>query len=858
MSLARGSSGAWSRGEPPSPDGARTFDELAARLRALLTWAGVSYRELHRRIVRSRRARGVAELPVYNTVYRCLQSGRRRMDVELVADIVWVLLTDEAAAEQWRQAHRFVAGRTADSAMVTVAFTLPDDDTDFVGRRVELSILLGAEGNTPAVSIIEGMAGVGKTTLAVRVAHALARPGRSGDVRLWADLRGYDAERAPADPGAVLDGFLRKLGVPGNQIHRLSLDRRMARYRQLLAGRRAVIVLDNAATEGQVRPLVPDGPGCRVLVTSRRELAGLPCGQRVCLDAFTAAESMDLLRRRVGADTINADAGAASRIAELVGHLPLALAVVASRIQTSPDWTLRDHVERLAERRTGLRVEDELATAVGLSYLDIPAEVQRLLRLLAIHPGRDFDSRAAAALADTHHDTTVRQLGSLVAGNLVQQRSAWRFGMHDVIRVFAGDMAHDVDAASVRSAALDRLLGYYRYAAAMAMDRYAPLECDRRPAVPVPETPPPEFTDRASAIEWLDAERENLLATAVHASERGRHDHAAVLSLILARYLYDSAHHRDAEILHGLAVRAGDSLSRAHAHKHLAVVYLWTDRYAESIEHLQQALAIFEEAGDRINRARALNNLGNSHERLGNYSDALSCYQQALPVFREFGDRISEARVLGNLGLIHLRLGQLAESTERYLRSLAIRREVGDRPGEGWVLGNLGSVYERQGHHVEALDCYQRSLDISREVGHVVGEADVLRRLGSGLARTGQPEVALAHYERALGLAHQEGMGVLEVQTLNGLGGLLRSMGRHSDALARHREALALAEALGDRYEHAYAHDGIAGDWAAAGDTAAARDHWRRALTLYTELGTPEAEAIARRLTGAAQLPTLS
>ncbi|MGH3761468.1 ATP-binding protein [Actinophytocola sp.] len=800
------------------------------------------------------------ELPAYSTVYRSLQPGRSRLDVELLVDIAGALLGNSLKAAEWRQTWRDVTNAASDGSVVTVADSFPRDLATFTGRGLEVARLLeavdgtDAAGHAPVISVIEGMAGVGKTTLAVRVAHLLARHRQVGEVRLWADLRGYDVQRSPADPSAVLDGFLRQLGVPGGQLHQLSLDRRMARYRRLLAGRRAVIVLDNAATEDQVRPLLPNAPGCLVLITSRRRLVRLAGARRVRLEAFTPDESMDLLRRQVGAESVDADADSASRIAELVGHLPLALAVVASQIRSRSGWALRDHAARLVERKKNLRVEDEMEVAIGLSYEDLPDESRSLLRLLAIHPGRDIDSRACAALAGTDHARAAGWLDSLVADNLVQRREVDRFGLHDLVRVFAASVARDVDAESARVAALRRLFAYYRHAAAVAMDHYAPHERERRPDVSATDTPPPEFTQRAAAIVWLDAERPNLLASAIHADESGWTEHAATLSLLLSRYLHDSAHYGDAELLHGIAIRSSDELTVAHARRNLGAACVRTDRHAESVTHFKRALEMFDRMGDRSNWARVLNNLGNSYHRLGDYQEALSCHRHSLRVFEATGERAGEARALGNVGIMCRLIGRTEEAKRRLEQALAITREIGDRAGEGQITGNLGLVYEAESRYDEAVACYRRYVDISREVGYAVGEIEALCCLGSGLGRLRRYDEALEHYEKALTLARQGDIGELELQRLNGLGTLLHSMGRPAAALSTHREALSLAEELEDRYHQAQAYDGIAQCQLAEGDITSATEHWRRALELHTEVGTPQAGVISERLDRAARM----
>jgi hypothetical protein len=388
----------------PSAGGVRTIDELGARLRALQVWSGLSYREVHRRVLRSRQERGIAELPAFNTTYRCLSPGRTRLDVELVVDIARAVLGSESRAAEWRQAHQVVSGLAAAASVVHVGDRVESEAAEFIGRSS-----VGAEAlaalETHRVVVIDGMAGVGKTSLAGWVAS------RVPDVELQfsVNLRGYDPARPPAEPAAVLDGFLRRLGVAGSKIHGLDLAARSALFDELVAGRRALVLLDNAATDDQVQPLIADG--ALTLVTSRRRLTG---PHRINLEVFEASESAALIRRAAGAK-VDDEPDAAARIAELVGHLPLALAVLAGRIKAQPEWTLADHLERLQEHSARLRLDDGVATSLSLSYQALKPPARRMLRLLALHPGRDFDPYAAAALAGLPVGQAREQLAQLVA-----------------------------------------------------------------------------------------------------------------------------------------------------------------------------------------------------------------------------------------------------------------------------------------------------------------------------------------------------------------------------------------------------------------------------------------------------------
>lgn len=862
---------------PPVPSSAKSFDELVDRLRALRSWAGVSYRELHRQVLRARRERGIAELPAYDTVYRCLQPGRSRLDVELVTEIVSVL-AGRGTADEWRQAFGAIAVGADESTVVEVSDRLPDDLADFVGRESELGKLLRL---TPPNAVITGMAGVGKTALAVHAAQLLVRQGRVRRA-LSVDLRGFRAARSPADPAAVLDGFLRKLGVPGSRIAVLNLARRAALFRQLLAERETVLLLDNAESEEQVQPLLPDGPGCIVLITSRSRLTGLgtACLQ---LDVFDRAGSLDLLRRSAGAGRIDADVDAARRIAALAGDLPLALAVVAGRIAATPRWSLPDHLERLSEHRDRLKLDAGVQLALASSYDALPAEHQLMLRLLALHPGTDFDARTAAALSGMPLEQGERIVSDLAGASMLRHRTPGRFTLHELVRVFCADRARDECAPSERREALRRLLDYHLAATGAAMDIYAPHDKQRRPPPPAELHALPELARKDAATAWLEVERSNLLAVASYAAEHGWPEHTGLMSVLLGRYLDDTAQFRDAEVLHRLA--AGQStcrISQAHAVDRLGGVYWRLGRPAEAVEQIERALELYRSNGDRAGEGRALGHLGIQRIHLGDYQGALDAYyrsrdialevvdryglalarhnlgvaydclgryREALDEYRgahdlsaEVGDEQGIGQALNDIGGVLARIGRPDEAMTQFRRSLDTSAAIADRATEGRVLGNIGEVLQRQGRLGEAQDHYLRALAIAVTIGHRDGEGDALRRLGTVHEQLGDVEGALHHHEQALEIARATASRQREIEALNGLASATVAAGQPDDARKLYQSALSLAEDLGYRYAQAVACAGIAAACRSSGDDSGARELGRRALALCTDLGTPEAD----------------
>ncbi len=827
---------------PPDPLGIGDWEALSARLQALRAWSGLGYREVHRRLIEDRRRRRIREEPSYSTVFRCLQPGRSRVDQELVVDIAAVLLGDRPMAESWRQAWSVAAGHASAASVVSVSADLPSRPSPFVARDDETRRALAAVESTPerCVIAVNGMAGVGKTSFALHLAHEMARL-RPFDVVLTAALRGSTTGTTPADPAAVLDGFLRRVGVPGRDVAGRNAEGRRALLHDVLGPRRVLVLLDDAASVEQVEPLLLDGNSITVL-SSRRRLA-LPSASPVDLEVFSPDEALEMLRSRVG-PRVDDEAGAASGIASLVGHLPLSLAVVGERMLLDEDWTIHDHLERLVARASRLQTDQAVEAALGASYDALPEAHQRLLRRLSI--ARDLTIDAAAALADEPREVVAVRLGDLTDARLVVERRPGRFDLHELVRLFAAARADDHDPPRARRTAVERLFGHYLTWARAAVAVYAPEEVTsgRGPLLPRHEP----FTGYDDAVAWLEAERANMLAVAEQATADDRSDEVAHLASVLFRFLDNSAHFDDAERLHELATRASDADLRARAWTNLAVTAMSEGRNDVSLSRLDRAASAFHESEDAAGECRVRLIQGGTLVFMGRFAEALVSHGEAARIARELADQRREAAALGNIAVVHLLLGDLSRAEEMLVDALRLAIKIEDRSIETHAIIHLGVTYGRRGRHDEALELLEQGRHIAGEIGHRLAEIDVLNQIAIVHALAGQLDAALEMHELALVQARESGVAALEAQVLNSSGATLRAAGRVDEALARHQAALRLAERLDDRYQTAVARHGLGSSRADGGDLSAARTQWSAALDLHCEMGTPEAAELRHLL----------
>jgi tetratricopeptide (TPR) repeat protein/transcriptional regulator with XRE-family HTH domain len=755
-------------------------------------------------------------------------------------------------------------GRTG-PALALVPRQLPLTTRHFVGRRAELESLtrlLDQAAGTPGavvISAIAGTAGVGKTALAVHWAHQIAD--RFPDGQLYVNLRGFDPSGKPVAPADALAGFLRALGVPGPHIP-AEADERAAQYRSLLAGRQMLVVLDNAMSVEQARPLLPGAAGCVAVVTSRDALAGLVArdgAERLDLDLLPLADAVGLLREFIRG-RVDAHPKTAAALATQCARLPLALRVAAELAATRPAVSLAGLASELTDQRRRLDLLDaggDPRTAVravfSWSYQHLDLRIARGFRLAGLHPGPDFDRYAVAALTGTTAGHASELLDVLARTSLIHPTGPGRYGIHDLLRGYARELSACHDGEAEEQAALTRLFDYYLRGAAAAIGTLFPAVDDRRVCLSVPAADPP-VADPAAALDWLDTERACLAAAVAWTAGNGWPGHTTRLASVLRHHLENGGHFPEAMIIHNHAQRAaqliGDRGAEANALDNLGRIAWLQGRHQQAVNRLQQALTLFRAEGDRSGQARAWLNLGITSGRQGHYEEAAGHFRKALILFRETGNQSGQARTLNNLALIDLIQGRYLQARVHLQDALALEREAGDRASELISLNNLGLTEVRSGHYQRARGHLEDALALSRQTGDRLIQAHILATLGEADLRQHRYRQALDNCQRSLIMCSEIGDRYSQVTALNGLGETLLATSNPAEAREQHAAALSLAIQIDNKYGQATAHNGLARSYHATSDTRQARSHWRQALVLYSSLGAPEANQVHAQLAG--------
>ncbi|WP_345651165.1 AfsR/SARP family transcriptional regulator [Streptomyces tremellae] len=642
---------------------------------------------------------------------------------------------------------------------------LPPDLAVFSGRRAELArsrALLPAAGGQPGavvISAIGGMAGVGKTTLAVHWAHEVAD--RFPDGQLYVNLRGFHPAGAVMPPGEALLSFLEALGVPAQQVPS-GLGAQTALYRSLLADRRVLVVLDNARDSEQVRPLLPASPGCLAVVTSRNQLNGLVASdgaRSMTLDLLSEAEARELLANRLGPDRVALEPRAVEEIVTRCGRLPLALAIVSARAAVHPGFSLASIAAELRESHGSLDAfagEDPLTDArcvFSWSYRTLSPGAARLFRLLSQHPGPDCSVRAAAGLVALPTRAVRPLLAELVRAHLLLETVPGRFCAHELLRAYMAELVDEDGRPEEPEAAALRLYDHLLHSAHAADRVLAPYRERVALDPPSPGSEPVSFDDQTAARRWLDTERPVLLAAVEQGARRGRAPYCWRLASVLERYL--DRHGRWQEQLTAQSTAAltaqqlGDVRGQAYAHRALGLTACRLGQADQSREHLLRALELFGETGDTAGQGRTHRHLAFLANTRGRHVDALDHYRLASALYRTTGELSGEAGILNEVGWTYILLGSYGEALDACRRALDAHQRIGDRNGEAAAWDSLGYAHHHLGEHRRALECFGHALDVYREIRDSYLEADTLVHIGDTLQASGEPARAVRAWRDA-------------------------------------------------------------------------------------------------------------
>jgi DNA-binding SARP family transcriptional activator/TPR repeat protein len=784
---------------------------------------------------------------------------RRLHEKILAGDASLTALPTAADAPGAAQAQTGPA-RPVPAQAAPVSRQLPASVRSFVGRQAEVGRLDGlvrqAGGGTVVISAIDGMAGVGKTALAVHAAHRLV--GEFPDGQLFIDMHGYTQGHEPRSAGEALEVFLRALGVPPQHIPS-GVDERAAMFRQRLAGTRTMIVLDNVASEAQVRPVVPGSAGCLVLVTSRRRLKGLDEAHVLTLDVLARADALELFRAVAGPQRVPPDDPLLPEIVHLCAQLPLALRIAAALLRHRPVWTVGYLATLLRARQTRISAlsdgERDLSAIFDMSYRSLPDAEQLIFRCLGLIPGPDFDSSATAALAGTDPAAAARLLEGLVDHNLVIQHAPGRYRLHDLIRLYACALANR-DPVLARDAALNRLMDYYQHTAARAdalISRFPRLAT----VGPVPAHAP-ALPDADAGQTWLRVERPNLLAALRHASSHGRRERAVALTANMATLLRNDGPWSEALALHTAAIATarslGDRAGEADALIQLGIVRNLTGDCPGALSALEHACRLHRELGNPLGQANALTQLGDIRGFVDDYPGAAHDLEQALRLYRELGNPLGQANVLTQLGTIRRYTGDFLGAIPDLEQALRLYKLLGHRNGQASVLINLGNGRRLTGDFAGAARNLDEALQLNGHLDYQLGQANTLCELGELRRLTGDYRDAARCLEEGLRIYRDLGSRLGQANAQVWLGSVRQSTGNLSSAGRLIWGAIETFRRIGSRGSEAWALNRYAAVIGATGDLTHAENLYLEALRLARETGQTDDEAHALEGSGECRL----
>lgn len=686
-------------------------------------------------------------------------------------------------------------GGSADLAHQVVSPSLPADISDFSGRQDELALqpwtprglppdvhgftgrereiaelqrlLTKGDANTVVITAVSGAAGMGKTALAVHVAHQLA--GHFPDGQLYVNLRAFDPTDEPLSPATAIRGFLAALGVPSNAIP-AELNGQTAMYRSLAVDKRMLIVLDNAYGSDQVTPLLPASSSCTVVITSRHRLSGLTArhgARQLVLDALSERDARELLARYLGPERMAAEPGAIADLLEMCAGLPLAVRIVAARAEHNPTFPLAVLADELRDMTTlldGLDAGDQranLRTVLSWSVRTLSPQAASVFGLLGIAPGPESSLPAVASLIGQPVVETRTVLRELENASLVQQYMPGRYRMHDLIRVYAADTALHNLTQDLRETALQRVIDFYTHTAHTADRLLAPHRPPIRLGPPGPDVHPLPLTDLPSAMAWLDTEHAALLAAQHTAASHAWHPAVWQLAWTMDTFHTRRGHRQDRLAAWHAALDAAtqlpDPTTRILAYRRLGDAYTVLGRHEEGIEHLQQALTLAEQHHDTDQQAHTDRALAWAWEQCGNYPRAMEHAARALNLYRALDEPVGEADALNAMGWYAARLGEYDTARTHSQAALTLHRNHQNSEGEAETLDSLGYIAHYSGDHRQAIDYYRQALILFRALGNTYEAANTLNALGHPHVALGQHEQARAAWREALELYQDQG-----------------------------------------------------------------------------------------------------
>ncbi|GII90734.1 ATP-binding protein [Sinosporangium siamense] len=739
---------------------------------------------------------------------------------------------------------------------------LPAGVSGFVNRTDELrdldEVLAGERPERPVVYVIAGTAGAGKTSLTLRWANQAQ--GHFPDGQLYINLRGYDPGK-PITALEALHRFLTALGVPAAALPP-DTEAAAAMYRSAPADRSMLIVLDNAATISQVRPLLPGNSRCLAVVTSRSRLSGLTvhaAARRLTIGTLKEPECVLLLRTVTAGYRPEDEAEQLIELARLCARLPLALRVAAERAASQPHLRIEELIADLRDESAlwdtlSTGDEDEsgaVRTVFAWSYRALPADSARLFRLLGLHPGPDFGVGAVCALAEIDTRRARQLLDGLVAAHMLEQTGPGRFEFHDLLRAYAIDQARVEESDESRAAALRRLLEWYLHTAGAAQTWIRPS----REHVPFDEpaggVKPLSFTDYDQAVDWAEQEQFNFLPAIRAAVKAGLDRHAWRFALVLWSAKAPSTPAAEwltiGQIGLEAARRAGEPLGEAELFRSLGFTHVKINNMAGALESHGGALAIQRDLGHRQGEATALNALGLACLRWRRLPEAEAHFREAAAVFESLNSPHWNAVVLANLAAAHCQAGRLPEATDAIHRVLAYQREKNNKRSIGNALHLKSGVHLDRGELDEALQTAQEAVELALDLRSHVLEGYWLLALGHAQLAAGKSADALVSFHRSATLHRRLGDRSREALAWNGAGAVHQHEDRPEEAADFHRRAAATQHELGFHWHEAMALDGLA--IALTGvDAAQSRRRWTDALELISYYDDPRAQAVRQRM----------